>query len=128
MLPMKARSHILMENDLEAEFSMAETFGERLKRLREGKGYSLEQLAVRTSSSKSHLWELEKGRAPVPGGEKLALLARELDTTVHALAVEETDPDSADEQDRVFFRNYRSLDEGTRENMRTMVAALKKKP
>ena len=107
---------------------MAETFGERLKRLREGKGFSLEQLATLTASSKSHLWELEKGRAPLPGGEKLTLLARELGTTVHAMLVEETDPDSADEQDRVFFRNYRALDDGTRENMRTMVAALQKKP
>lgn len=103
------------------------TFGETLKRLREKKGYSLEQLATQTASSKSHLWELEKGRAPLPGGEKLAQIARALDTTVHALLVEETDPESADEQDRVFFRNYRSLDDGTRETMRKMVAALQKK-
>ncbi len=107
---------------------MAETFGERLKRLRECKGLSLDQLAARTLSSKSHLWELEKGRAPMPGGEKLTHLARVLETTVHAMLVEDTDPDSADEQDRVFFRNYRSLDDGTRENMRKMVAALQKKP
>lgn len=107
---------------------MTATFGEKLKSLRTAKGYSLEQLADRTGGSKSYLWELEKGRAPVPSGEKLAQLARALDTTVHALAVEETDPHSADEQDRVFFRNYRSLDEATRENMRKMVAALQQKP
>ena len=105
---------------------MAGTFGDKLKRLRDAKGYSLEQLAGLTSGSKSYLWELEKGRAPLPGGEKLAQLAKALDTTVHALAVEETDPDSADEKDRVFFRNYRSLDDATRENMRKMVAALRK--
>ena len=37
------------------------TIGEKLRKLRQEKGLSLDELAKETQSSKSYLWELEKG-------------------------------------------------------------------
>ena len=49
---------------------MATALGEKIKRLRKGKGLTLEQLADRTESSKSYIWELENKNVPRPSAEK----------------------------------------------------------
>ena len=45
---------------------MAETFGERLKRLREEAGLTLEKLAEIVGSTKSYLWSWRTSRISVP--------------------------------------------------------------
>jgi transcriptional regulator with XRE-family HTH domain len=40
---------------------------ERLRRLREARGLSLQQFADAVGLSKSHLWEIEQGRTPIDG-------------------------------------------------------------
>ena len=53
--------------------------------LRKKKGYTLDQLAERSESSKSYIWELENKDPPRPSGEKLALIAAALDVTTDYL-------------------------------------------
>ena len=49
--------------------------GEKLRRLRKKKGYTLDKLAELTDSSKSYIWELEKKKPPRPSGEKISRIA-----------------------------------------------------
>ena len=57
---------------------MAAAIGERIKELRDGKGYTLDELAKLTDSSKSYIWELENRNPPRPSAEKLARIAEAL--------------------------------------------------
>jgi transcriptional regulator with XRE-family HTH domain len=52
---------------------MATTLGDKIREQRKKKGYTLEELAARSESSKSYIWELENKDPPRPSGEKLAL-------------------------------------------------------
>lgn len=105
---------------------MASVFGDRLRALRKGKSYSLDRLAELTGSSKSYIWELENRDVPKPSGEKLAALAKTLDTTVDALISEKGDPLAAEVQDQVFFRQFRELDPDTKDKVRSIVTAWSK--
>lgn len=106
---------------------MGSLFGDRLRELRKKKGLSLDRLAEATGSSKSYLWELENREMPRPSAEKLAVLARALDTTVGALLDDKTDPAAADVQDQVFFRKFQELDPEERERIRQIVDAWSKR-
>ena len=105
---------------------MGSPLGDRLRELRKGKGLSLERLAEATGSSKSYLWELENRDVPSPSGEKLAALARALDTTVGILVDDKTDPEAAPLQDQVFFRKFQELDKDSRERIRQIVDSWRK--
>ena len=51
------------------------TLGEKIRKLRKDKGYTLEKLAELTELSKSYIWELENKNPPRPSAEKLAYIA-----------------------------------------------------
>lgn len=102
---------------------MGSAFGDRLRELRKGKGLSLDRLAEATGTSKSYLWELENREMPRPSGEKLAALAKALDSTVGALVDDKTDPRGAEVQDQVFFRKFQELDAGSKARVRQIVEA-----
>lgn len=63
-----------------------ETFGERLRRLREQRGLSLDELAARTEISKAYLWKLEKKPDSNPSIDIAQKLAEALGTTLGKLA------------------------------------------
>ncbi len=65
-------------------------FGEKLRKLRQGKKLSLDEMAEATKSSKSFLWELEKGTKN-PSAEKLAELAKFFGVTLDYLMDKEDD-------------------------------------
>ena len=102
---------------------MAETFGERLKRLREAAGLTLEKLAEMVGSTKSYLWELENKPNIRPSAELVYKLARALDTTVGVL-MGEVAPENASEQDQVFFRKYQPLKPGTKKRLSRIMDVL----
>jgi len=106
---------------------MGSPFGDRLRELRRRKGLSLDRLAEATGSSKSYLWELENREVPRPSAEKLAVLARVLDTTVGALVDDKTDLEAADVQDQVFYRKFQELDPDDRDRVRQIVDAWSKR-
>lgn len=58
--------------------------GEKLRKLRQEKKLSLDDMADATKSSKSYLWELEKGTKN-PSAEKLAELAKFFGVTLDYL-------------------------------------------
>ena len=60
---------------------MGMSLGEKLKKHRKQKGYSLDRLAEVADTSKSYLWELENRETRKPSGEKLTLIAQALGVT-----------------------------------------------
>lgn len=61
-------------------------FGERLRTLRQAKGYSLDELAEETGISRAYLWKLEKKPNSNPSLDRLDRLAEALETSVGELA------------------------------------------
>lgn len=104
---------------------MATTLGDRIRELRKKKGYTLEELAARSESSKSYIWELENKDPPRPSGEKLALIAKALDVTPDYLLGVETEVESA--EDKAFFRKYQKMTAIQKSQIREMLEIINRK-
>ena len=104
---------------------MAKTMGDRIRDQRKKKGYTLDELATRSESSKSYIWELENKDPPRPSGEKLALIAKALDVTSDYLLGVETEVELA--EDKAFFRKYQKMTTIQKSQIREMLEIINKK-
>ena len=104
---------------------MDETFGERLSRLREERGLTLEALAEEIGSTKSYVWELEKKPNIRPSASLVYKLSVALNTTVGVLLGETAVQDAA-EEDQVFFRKYQPLKPQTKRQLADIMDVLMK--
>ena len=95
--------------------------GEKIQKLRKEKGFTLEQLADRTDSSKSYIWELENKAPPRPSADKLSRIASELGVTMEYLLDRDQEISEADATDDMFFRKYRQMDPAVKRKIRKMV-------
>jgi transcriptional regulator with XRE-family HTH domain len=100
---------------------LSNTLGEKIRRLRKKKKWTLDKLAEETDSSKSYIWELENKDPPRPSAEKLARIADKLDTTIEYLLDEGEALAEEDATDASFYREYRKMPEATKEKIRRMV-------
>ena len=91
---------------------MSEKIGSKIRALRLRKGLTLDQLAEKSGSSKSYLWELENKDPPRPSAEKLGGIARALEVTVDYLMGSDTPEELQTAEDRAFFREYERIDSG----------------
>jgi transcriptional regulator with XRE-family HTH domain len=105
---------------------MAQSFGEKIRALRKEKGLTLDQLAERTESSKSYIWELENKNPPRPSAEKIAKIAAELGVTSDYL-MDEKDQKKETAQDLAFYRKYKAVDPDTKEKVRQMLELIIRK-
>lgn len=100
---------------------MPTALGEKIQKLRKEKGLTLEQLADRTESSKSYIWELENKAPPRPSADKLSRIASELGVTMDYLLDREQKITEADATDEMFFRKYRQMEPEVKKKIRKMV-------
>lgn len=100
---------------------MTTALGEKLQKLRKGKKLTLDQLAVRTGSSKSYIWELENRTPPRPSAEKLSAIATELGVTMDYLLGKDQTITETDATDEMFFRKYREMDPDVKKKIRRMI-------
>lgn len=100
---------------------MASSLGKKIRDLRLAKGYTLDQLAKESGSSKSYIWELENRIPPRPSGDKLAKIARPLGVTTDYLLSNKQSAPSGSVIDQAFFRDYQNLDEATKQKLRDLV-------
>lgn len=105
---------------------MATTLGKKLKELRQQKGYSLDELAALTDTSKSYLWELENRDQRKPSGEKLNRIAIQLDVTANYLLDDNAAADDEMQQE-AFFRKFNSLTAEDRDRIEQMMDTWAKK-
>ncbi len=107
---------------------MPTSLGEKIRKLRKDKGYTLDRLAELTGSSKSYIWELENKNPPRPSAEKVGRIAEALGVTADFLIDGSQATPSEDVADDVFYRQYRSLDAQTKEKLRQLVDIWSKDP
>jgi transcriptional regulator with XRE-family HTH domain len=100
---------------------MPTALGEKIQKLRKEQGLTLEQLADRTNSSKSYIWELENKKPPRPSADKLSKIAAQLSVTMEYLLDQEQKITEADATDEMFFRKYRQMDPEVKRKIRKMV-------
>lgn len=100
---------------------MGNPLGEKIRKLRKEKGFTLDRLAELTESSKSYIWELENKNPPRPSAEKVARIAEALGVTADFLMDRSGHAPTADVVDEAFYRQYRRLPDATKEKIRQMV-------
>lgn len=101
---------------------MKSVFNQRLAEYRENKKMTLQGLADEIGSTKSYIWELENKPNIKPSAQTVYKLAVALGVTVEDLLGEET----TDQNDQVFFREYKGLKEDTKKQLKNILDALKK--
>lgn len=105
---------------------MANLLGAKIKKLRKAKQLTLEQLAGQIGSGKSYIWELENRGVKRPSAEKLAAIARALDTTTDFLVDNAmTRPTDAIKRE-VFFRKFDRLDKADQRKIEEIIEAWSK--
>lgn len=100
---------------------MANVLGDKIRKLRKEKGFTLDKLAELTESSKSYIWELENKSPPRPSADKIGRIAEQLDTTIEYLLDGGEAVSEGDASDAHFYRQYRQMDSATKEKIRRMV-------
>ena len=81
----------------------------RLYELRENRRESLQAVATAVGISKTHLWELEKGRATNPSVDLLTKLAKHYAVTTEFLIDATSSATAEDASAQQFFRDFKSL-------------------
>lgn len=98
---------------------MTSIIGNKIKDLRNEKGYTLDDLADLTGSSKSYIWELENKSPPRPSADKLAKIAKALGVTIDYFIDEQVTKEDA--TDQMFYRKYRQMEPDIKEKIRKMI-------
>jgi len=95
--------------------------GDKIRDLRKAKGFTLEQLADKTASSKGYIWELENRDTKKPSGEKLLKIAETLGVTSEFLIDDaKTEPDDSVLKN-AFFRKFEKLEEKDRKKFMKII-------
>jgi len=97
----------------------------KLRELRLHQGDSLQNVADSIEISKTHIWELEKGRSQNPSMELLAKLADHFKVSHATLVGEEIDDSSHDEQLVRMFRQAGDLDPRDRKHVDNLIQSLR---
>jgi transcriptional regulator with XRE-family HTH domain len=101
--------------------------GNKIRDLRKGKGFTLEELADKSDSSKSYIWELENKNPPRPSADKVAKIAVALGVTTDYLLSDSEDAPGDSVLDEAFFRDFQGLDEPTKAKFRALMEVWSKK-
>lgn len=125
MRVVKDSKYLYSELYCEGSKTMPTTLGDRIRDLRKKKGFTLDQLAEASKSSKSYIWELENKDPPRPSGEKLALIAEALGVTGDFLLGVDTEPETA--EDKAFFRKYQKMESEQKQQIREMLDIISRK-
>lgn len=95
---------------------------DKLREHRKKLGLSLDELAARTVSSKSYLWELENRADSKPSADKLAKIASVLGVTTEYLLDDEAELN--DEQVKeAFYRKFNGLSADDKARISDMINA-----
>lgn len=99
----------------------------KMQELRLRKKESLQELADAIGVSKTHVWELEKGRSTNPSVEMLIKLADHFGVTVANLVGEDLSAEGGDENLMRMFRQAGQLDSRDREILNDMIQTMLKR-
>ena len=95
---------------MQEKTAVTSRLGDKLRKCRQDKGYSLDKLAEITGSSKSYLWELENRDTRKPSAEKLTTVAAALGITADYLLDEGSTKPGDEVLKNALFRSFKKLD------------------
>lgn len=98
----------------------------RLNQLRVRKGKSLQEVADSLGVSKTHIWELEKGRADNPSLELLTKMADYFKVSIRHIVGEDFETSQNNEMARM-FRQVGDLEDNERAIIDDMIQSLRKR-
>ena len=98
---------------------MASAFGVRLRRFREAKKLTLQQVADAVGCTKAYIWELEMKDGQRPTAERIQKIAQLLGVTMEDVmgTPMEQAPDASPE-DVIFFREYGEMTDEEKDRYR----------
>jgi transcriptional regulator with XRE-family HTH domain len=99
----------------------------KILELRLRNNQSLQEVADAIKVSKTHIWELEKGRSKNPSVDLLTKLANHFSVTVANLVGEDLEDTGADEQLMRMFRQAGNLDDRDRAQIDDMIQSMRKR-
>ncbi|MFH2057958.1 MAG: helix-turn-helix transcriptional regulator [Pseudomonadota bacterium] len=99
---------------------------QKIKKARNLKKMTLEELANAVGSSKSYMWQLETDSKIKPSVELIAKIADALNVTVDYLIDQGMNEMDEDQEALVFFRGYKDLDDASKEMIKQQMKLLKK--
>ena len=104
---------------------MASAFGARLRRLREAKKLTLQQVADAVGCTKAYIWELEMKDGQRPSAERIQAIAKVLGVTMEdVMGTPMQQAPEASPEDVAFFREYAGMTEEEKDRYRQMLALL----
>lgn len=103
---------------------MGTPLGEKIRSERKRLKLTLEQLAEKTDTSKSYIWELENRPVVRPSAEKISKIAEILGVTVEFLLDDEKHTQTESDVDMAFFRRVTKLDANKRAQLDKFLKAI----
>lgn len=103
---------------------MATILGDKIRALRKKMKLTLDELADKTGSSKSYIWELENRPVVRPSADKIARIAEVFGVTVEFLLDDGKQEVSESDVDKVFFRRVSQLDPVKRAQLEKFLNAI----
>lgn len=103
---------------------MPTPLGEKIRKLRQERRLSLEQLAAQAETSKSYLWELENRDTANPTLDKVNKIAEVLGVTSEFLFDNKETSPSEEVADRAFFRKYQKLPTETKQKLNEILKVI----
>ena len=98
---------------------MASAFGARLRRLREAKKLTLQQVADAVGCTKAYIWELEMKDGQRPSAERVQAIAKVLGVTMEdVMGTPMQQAPQASPEDVVFFREYAEMTDEEKDRYR----------
>ena len=101
--------------------------GTKIAKLRRQKRQSLQDVADAVDVSKTHIWEMEKGKATNPSMALVTKLADHFEVTIASLVGEDVESVDAPSDIQRMFRQATQLDERERKILDDMVQSLLKR-
>lgn len=103
---------------------MATLLGEKIRAERKRLKLTLDELAEKTGSSKSYIWELENRPVVRPSAEKISRIAEVFGVTVEFLLDDEKHTLTESDVNQVFFRRISQLDAQKRSQLEKFLNAI----
>ena len=103
---------------------MATPLGDKIRAERKRLKLTLDELAAKTESSKSYIWELENRPVVRPSADKISKIAEVFGVTVEYLLDDGKQTPTASDADAVFFRRVSQLDAAKRAQLEKFLKAI----
>jgi transcriptional regulator with XRE-family HTH domain len=114
----------LAARGMKEEKRLSTPLGDKIRAERKRMKLTLDDLAARTESSKSYIWELENRPVVRPSADKIKKIADVFGVTVEYLLDDDKQTPTESDADKAFFRRIGQLDPAKRAQLEKFLKAI----